>query len=81
LELGLPQTALGLGLLFFNIGVELGQIAFILLLLLIGAFYRLLQRQLVWQGKDDFWYQQKLFSPVIGSVAAFWVIQRLEDFI
>jgi hydrogenase/urease accessory protein HupE len=81
LELGLPQTALGLGLLFFNIGVELGQITFILLLLLLGAFYRLLQKQLIWQGKQTFSYQEKIFSPVIGSIAAFWVIQRLEGFV
>jgi hydrogenase/urease accessory protein HupE len=81
LELGLPQTALGLGLLFFNIGVELGQIAFILLLLLIGTIIRLLQKQFEWQGKQTFSYQEKIFSPVIGSIAAFWVIQRLEDFV
>lgn len=81
MELGLPQTDLGLGLLFFNLGVELGQIAFILLALLSGLLVRFIRTHISWQDKGINWYQERVFSPAIGCVAAFWVIQRLEGFV
>ena len=37
-DTGLPQTNLPLALLFFNVGIELGQLAFIGILLLLGRF-------------------------------------------
>lgn len=81
MELGLPQTELGLGLLFFNLGVELGQIAFILLILSLGLIVRLIRQHISWRDRGLKWYQERVLSPAIGCVAAFWVIQRLESFV
>jgi hydrogenase/urease accessory protein HupE len=81
LELGLPQIELGLGLLFFNLGVELGQLGFILLLLLFATLFRFARNHSAASDKDSSWYQKRVFSPAIGCIAAFWVIQRLEDFV
>ena len=77
-DLGLPQTDLGLGLLFFNLGVELGQLGFILLLLLFAALFHFARKC---SDKDSNWYQKRVISPAIGCLAAFWVIQRLEGFV
>jgi hypothetical protein len=58
-----------LALLFFNIGIELGQIAFILLLL--GA-WQLVKRPL------SGWQQRLLPVPVyaLGGLSAMWCIER-----
>ncbi|MDS9467911.1 HupE/UreJ family protein [Paracoccus sp. MBLB3053] len=69
-EIGLPQGDIPLALLFFNIGVELGQLCFIALLSGLVA----LARRLVSLPR---------IAPVaaayaIGAVAMFWVIQRLD---
>jgi hydrogenase/urease accessory protein HupE len=68
-EIGLPEQAVPLALLFFNVGVELGQLLFIgTLLVLAWLFARVLRH-----GKA---YSPRFAAYVIGSVAAFWVIER-----
>jgi hydrogenase/urease accessory protein HupE len=70
-EIGLPEHAIPLSLLFFNVGVELGQLSFIAAVLL------------VWAVLDRIpWPQWTWRMPVyaIGSMAAFWTIDRLSGF-
>ncbi len=68
-ETGLPQDNVPLALLFFNIGIELGQIAFILL---VWGIWLVIRKPLApWQDK--------LFPiPVyiLGSLSAMWCIER-----
>jgi hypothetical protein len=68
-EVGLPAHAIPLALLFFNVGVELGQLAFIAIVLM-GAWElrRLALEPPAWAPR--------LAAYVIGSVAAFWVFER-----
>ncbi|TDG11966.1 HupE/UreJ family protein [Seongchinamella unica] len=68
-ETGLPQDNVPLALLFFNIGIELGQIAFILLVL---ALWWLLRRPL---GP---WQEQLRWVPVylLGGLSAMWCLER-----
>lgn len=68
-ETGLPQANLPLALLFFNVGIELGQIAFILVVVL---FWALLRRPL---GE---WQRQLRPLPVylLGVLSASWCIER-----
>ena len=69
-ELGLPQGDIPLALLAFNIGVELGQLAFITVIL--TAVYAV--RQLVTIPR-----QAVVGSAyAIGIVAAFWSVERLN---
>lgn len=69
-ETGLPQDERGLALLYFNIGVEIGQLAFVLVLLIIGAILaRLLPRL--------FRHVQTGGAYLIGVAGAAWMIQRL----
>lgn len=69
LEIGLPGNAVPLALLFFNVGVELGQLLFIGAVLLSGWLLRSLIGQLPATAP-------RFASYVIGSVAAYWVIER-----
>ena len=68
-EIGLPQGSVPLALLFFNLGIELGQIAFILLLL--GAWQLAKRPLLPWQ-------ERLLPMPVytLGGLSAMWCIER-----
>ena len=69
MEIGLPEQAIPLALLFFNVGVELGQLIFIAAVLSLGFALRTIKREMpVWVPR--------LTAYVIGSVAAFWVFER-----
>lgn len=69
-DLGLPQGQELLALILFNIGVELGQIAIIAAALLVGWIgYRLAPRLTRPSAT--------LTSYVIGTVAAYWMIERI----
>ena len=72
-EIGLPQGHIPLALLFFNVGVELGQLLFIAAAL---SFIVLVRRV---RFRFSRW---TTFIPpyAIGSVAMFWVIQRVAAF-
>jgi hypothetical protein len=72
-EIGLPGNAIPVALLFFNIGVELGQLAFIVLIL---AVARVLHRLPI--PRRDWVLRVPAYA--IGSVAAFWTIQRVAMF-
>ena len=67
---GLPRTELPLALLTFNVGVEIGQLGFILLVLLLERSFRVLQVR--W----PYWVQA-LPGYTVGSLGAFWTIQRV----
>jgi hydrogenase/urease accessory protein HupE len=82
-EVGLPQTDIPLALLFFNVGVEVGQLLFIAaVVLLLSAVTRLLRRP----GHTEHgpWHSEAMIrvpvAYVIGSVAAFWTVQRVVGF-
>ena len=82
-DIGMPQTELPTALLFFNIGVEIGQILFVLALL--AAFFVLrpaLTRLLRTPG-DAVTHWELLTVPasyVIGSVASYWMFDRISGF-
>jgi len=72
-EIGLPQQAIPLALLFFNVGVEIGQILFIA-----GVFvvWMMLKPVLVRLPK----VVEYAPAYAIGIVAAFWTIERITGF-
>lgn len=72
-EIGLPAGHIPVALLFFNVGVEVGQLLFVGVVLGLAALVRLGRRPLPhWAG---------LVPPYfIGSMAMFWVIQRVSVF-
>jgi len=72
-EVGLPQKAIPVALLMFNVGVELGQLIFVAVALVAGA---LLARLPLSQRR----WMPYAASYAIGSIAMFWVIERIGAF-
>jgi hydrogenase/urease accessory protein HupE len=73
-QIGLPAKEIPLALLMFNIGVETGQVMFILLVLLgIAGLNRVKIDWPVWSWK--------VLPYAIGAIASFWVVQRTISFL
>lgn len=67
---GLPRHELPLALVSFNVGVELGQLAFTALILALERSFRILEVR--WPR-----WAQALPGYTVGSLGAFWTVQRL----
>jgi hydrogenase/urease accessory protein HupE len=73
-EVGIPQNEVPLALLMFNVGVELGQVAFVSV---VASLFALLAR---WQ-LPEWKFRDKILPYAIGSIAAFWTIERTLSFL
>ncbi len=73
-EIGVPQNEVPLALLMFNLGVETGQVMFVIgVSLLLAALHKLHSRTALFVGQA---------APyAIGGVAAFWTLQRVGSFL
>lgn len=76
-EVGLPPGDVPLALLFFNVGVEAGQLLFVacvtaLIALLARALHRFLLPPAAWELPAAYG---------IGAVSAFWVLERTASFL
>jgi len=67
--MGLPTAEIPLALLLFNVGVELGQLGFVLLVMLLVRAGR--QLEIEWSR-----WAQALPGYIVGSLGAYWTIQR-----
>jgi hydrogenase/urease accessory protein HupE len=67
-EIGLPENAVALALAGFNVGIEIGQLLFLLICLVLAGIVEPLVRlqRLRWVG-----------GYVVGVMGAFWLLQRL----
>jgi hypothetical protein len=66
---GLPRAELPLALFSFNVGVEIGQVGFVLLIVLLERSFR--QLEIRWPR-----WAQAVPGYAVGSLGAFWTIQR-----
>jgi hydrogenase/urease accessory protein HupE len=66
---GLPQAEIPFALLLFNLGVEAGQLAFVLGVVLLERSFRVLEIR--WPR-----YAQLLPAYTVGSLGAYWTLQR-----
>lgn len=73
-EIGVPQNEVPLALFMFNVGVETGQLLFIAVVLSLAA----LLKRLPVTVPPGAW---RLLPYSIGSVAAFWTIERVMSFL
>ncbi|MCK1700673.1 HupE/UreJ family protein [Bradyrhizobium sp. 155] len=77
-EVGLPQHAIPVALLFFNIGVEIGQLAFVAAILTAGGLFHaamaLRLRPPLFQRAVN--RVDVVAAYAIGTVGAFWLIER-----
>ncbi len=73
-EVGLPQQAIPLALIFFNIGVELGQLLFVTAVLLLTWLIHRLKQPALLEKTETF----ALYA--IGSLSSFWLFERISAF-
>jgi hydrogenase/urease accessory protein HupE len=73
-EIGVPQHEVPLALFMFNVGVETGQLLFITVVLSLIAVLK----KLPFTMPQGAW---RLIPYGIGSVAAFWTIERVASFL
>jgi len=67
--MGLPRAEIPLALLLFNVGVELGQMGFVALVLLLERSFRVLAVR--WPR-----FAARLPGYAVGTLGAYWTIQR-----
>ncbi len=72
-EVGLPQKAIPVALLMFNVGVEVGQLIFVVAVLALRAV--LARLAFTWPR-----WMPYVAPYAIGAVAMFWVIERIGAF-
>ncbi|WP_284359928.1 HupE/UreJ family protein [Candidatus Phycosocius spiralis] len=73
-EVGLPQNSIPLALLFFNVGVEIGQLLFVAALLAAAALVRRVT------GPTDPRWAAVLPAYAIGGIASYWMFERVAAF-
>jgi hydrogenase/urease accessory protein HupE len=81
-ETGLPQTEIPAALLFFNIGVEVGQIIFVAAVIILYQAVRLLGKRMLDRNLsvDALRPLQTPAAYAVGMLASFWMIQRVATF-
>ncbi len=83
-EIGLPQTDIPLALLFFNVGVEIGQLAFIAAVVAVLAVIARLSSKWRDGRAGGTWRAEALvrtpLAYLIGCTAAYWTIDRTVGF-
>jgi hydrogenase/urease accessory protein HupE len=73
-EIGLPEQSIATALIFFNVGVESGQIIFVSVVILIGFILKKIIQE------NSLQFLRTLMVYGIGSMASFWFIQRVSAF-
>lgn len=73
-EIGLPEQAITLALIFFNVGVELGQLIFVGVVLLILLSFR------YFISLEFIKKIEMIIVYVIGGLSTFWMIERVLAF-
>lgn len=72
-EVGLPGSAIPLSLFGFNVGVEIGQLIFILFIVLVARVFKKLIKTIPKQIP-------RMAIYAIGSLASFWLVERVVGF-
>ena len=83
-EVGLPQNAIPLALVFFNVGVELGQLLFIsFVMVVVAVALRAARKFSRWSTapQSAFAWCENISAYAVGVVAAFWLIERTLSFV
>ena len=76
-EVGLPQSSIPIALLFFNVGVEIGQLLFVgAVLVVIAVGWRAGQRL---RCSHPAWLW-RIAPYAIGGLASLWLVERVAAF-
>jgi hypothetical protein len=76
-QVGLPQSSIPVALLFFNVGVEIGQLMFVgAVLTVIAVGWRAAERLRLSQAA----WLWRIAPYAIGALASFWLVERVAAF-
>lgn len=73
-EIGVPEQAITLALLFFNIGVEFGQILFVITIIILSWIFN----KIIKIETNE--YIRTVIIYLIGGLSAFWLFERVYSF-
>jgi len=76
-EVGLPQSSIPIALLFFNVGVEMGQVLFVGAVLAVMAVGWRAGQRLRFSQPAGLW---RIAPYAIGALASFWLVERVAAF-
>jgi hydrogenase/urease accessory protein HupE len=76
-QVGLPQSSIPIALLFFNVGVEIGQVLFVGAVLAVITVGRRVGQRLRLARPAWLW---RIAPYAIGGLASFWVVERVLAF-
>ncbi len=79
-DIGLPDADIALALLAFNVGVELGQLAFLAVVLLVGFVLMAALKRLNAMSQALLGNANLVAGYAIGTIATFWLAERLYGF-
>ncbi|WP_412554685.1 HupE/UreJ family protein [Shimia sp. MIT1388] len=79
-DIGLPEVDIALALLTFNLGVEAGQLAFVGVILVSGTLLKLLLKTVNMLSYQLVSRANLVAGYAIGSVATFWLAERIYGF-
>ena len=73
----MPQSSIPIALLFFNVGVEIGQLLFVAAVLAAIAVGRRAGQRLRLSPPAWLW---RIAPYAIGALASFWLVERIAAF-
>ena len=73
-DVGLPKGAAPQALLLFNVGVEIGQLSFIGVVLIVSRLLRYLP---VWRRAERLPWAHLAPAYVIGALSTYWLLERI----
>ena len=73
-EIGLPQQSIPMALIFFNVGVEIGQLVFVLVVVLLTWLLHQLNQQKILKRAET------VVVYSIGGLSSFWLFERISLF-
>ena len=76
-EVGLPQSSIPIALLFFNVGVEIGQVLFVGAVLAVMTLSWRAGQRLRLSPPAWLW---RIAPYAIGALASFWLVERVASF-
>lgn len=79
-DIGLPQTEIPAALLAFNVGVEVGQIAFVATMLLIFWLITKVLKNIEISATNWTHKVEKPMAYSVGGIAMFWAVERVSGF-
>lgn len=79
-DIGLPQTEVVTGLLFFNIGVEIGQVVFVVAVGLVLTVFRYCFVRLKPEWLSDI-LAARVAGYTVGIMSSYWLVERCAGFV